>query len=190
VLTPVNNSQLKLVPLLLAHSGTVGVDFDSQNNMTAHAKRVRAIVTGAYFIVCFAGLFYYTYGSFFCSPPRGAGHTAETLRLAVVCTVWEVLASICGAFAAKTSGVRGLAPAVSTFLALVGFVSLPFVIYDHGRFLSEGTWADVTCFFNEGFGVMFPFVVAPALAVATLVGEFVILKASGHAKPCLPTQLG
>jgi hypothetical protein len=168
----------------------VGVDSDSQNNMTAHEKRVRATVTGAYFIVCFAGLFYYTYGSFFCSPPRGAGHAVETLRLAVVCTVWEVLASICGAFAAKTSRVRWVAPAVSTFLAVVGFVSLPFVIYDHGRFLSEGTWADVTCFFNEGYGIMFPLAVAPALAVATLVSEFVVLKASGHTKPSPPTPLG
>ena len=147
--------------------------------MTAGEKRVRATVTGAYSIVCFSGLFYYTYGSFFCSRPGGASHVVQTLRLAVACTVWELLASVCGAFAAKKSALRGLAPVVSTLLAFAGFVSITFWIYDSGRFVFEGTWADVSCFFTEGYGMMFPLVVAPALAVATLVGELVILKARG-----------
>ena len=159
-----------------------GVDFDSQTNMTARQKKVRATVTCSYFIVCFTGLFYYTYGSYFCSPPRGTGHTAETLRLTVVCTGWALLASTCGTYVARISKVRGLAPIVSTLLALAGFIALPFIIYDAGRFLTERTWADVTCFFNEGYGVMFPFTVAPALALASLVGELVILKASSGPK--------
>lgn len=87
--------------------------------------------------------------------------------------------SICGAFAAKKFAVRGLAPMVSTVLALAGFASIPFWIYERGRFMFEGTWADVSSFFTEGFGMMFPLVVTPALALATLAGEFVILKPSG-----------
>jgi len=150
--------------------------------MTAGEKRVRATVTGVYFIVCFAGLFYYTYGSSFCSRPRGPSQAAQTLRLTVACTVWEVLASICGAFAAKKSALRGLAPVVSTLLVLIGFTSIPFWIYDKGRFMFEGTWADVSCFFTEGYGIMWVFFVAPALAAATLLGELVILKASGNTK--------
>jgi hypothetical protein len=71
-----------------------------------------------------------------------------------------------------------LAPLVSTVLALAGLASIPFWIYDSGTFMFEGTWADVSCFFTEGYGMMFPFVVAPALAVATLAGELVILKAN------------
>ena len=139
-------------------------------------------MTGVYLVVCFAGLFYYTYGSCFCSRPDGSSHVAQTLHLTVACTVWAVFASICGAFAAKESGLSWLAPAVSTLLALVGFASIPFWIYDSGRFMFEGTLADVSCFFTEGYGMKFPFFVAPALAVATLLGELIILKASGSTK--------
>src|SRR6266851_7445964 len=140
--------------------------------MTGGEKKVRVAVTIGYFAICFAVLFYYTYGSFFCSRPRESGHAAQTLHLTIACTLWEVLVSICAAFAAKKFAVRGLAPAVSMVLALVGFASIPFWIYDSGRFMFEGTWADVSCFFTEGFGMMFPFFVAPVLALAALVGEF------------------
>jgi hypothetical protein len=144
--------------------------------MTAREKKLRAAVTIGYFGICFAGLFYYTYGSFFCSRPGESGHTAQALHLSIACTLWEVLVSICGALAAKQFDVRGVAPVVSTALALVGFASIPFWIYDSGRFVSKGTWADVSCFFTEGYGMMFPLIVAPALALATLVGELMILK--------------
>jgi hypothetical protein len=101
--------------------------------MRLREKIVRATVTGVYFIVCFVGLFYYTYGSFFCLPPRGSGHVAETLRLTVVCTVWAALASTCGAFVAKKSGMRwACASGLGTLSALVGFAYLPFLIYDNG----------------------------------------------------------
>lgn len=129
-------------------------------------------------MICFAVLFYYTYGSFFCARPGEPGHTAQTLHLSAACTLWAVLASICGAFVAKRFGIRGLAPLVSTVLALGGLASIPFWIYDRGRFMFEGTWADVSCFFTEGFGMMFPIIIAPALALTTLVGELVILKAT------------
>jgi hypothetical protein len=147
--------------------------------MTARANRVRAAVTTAYFAICFTVLFYYTYGSFFCSRPAESGHVAQTLHLTIVCTLWEVLVSVCGALVAKKFALRVLAPVVSSVLALVGFASIPFWIYDSGRFMFEGTWADVTCTFTEGYGMMFPVFVAPALALATLVGEFVILRTNG-----------
>jgi hypothetical protein len=56
-------------------------------------------------------------------------------------------------------------------MPLFGFASLPFWNYDF-----EGTWADVSCFFTEGYGMAFPFFVAPLLALVTLVGELVILR--------------
>ena len=79
---------------------------------------------------------------------------------------------------AKKYAVPWFAVPVSTVLVLVAFASIPFWIYDSGRFMFEGTWADVSCFFTEGFGMMFPVMVAPALALATLAGELVILKAN------------
>ena len=148
--------------------------------MNTREKRVRAVVTIGYFVTCFAVLFYYTYGSLFCSRPGEFGHTAQTLHLTIACTLWELLVSICGALAAKQFDVRGVAPVVSTVLALIGFASIPFWIYDSGRFMSEGTWADVSCFFTEGYAMAFPIVVAPVLALTTLIGELIILKLTGH----------
>jgi len=141
-----------------------------------------------YFIVCFAGLFYYTSGDEFCSRPGGPSQAAQTLHLTIACTVWEVLASICGAFAAKKSALRRLAPVVSTLLVLGGFESIPFWLHDSGRFMFEGTWADVSCFFTEGYGILWVFFVAPALAAATLLVELVILKASGRSKALAPLK--
>jgi hypothetical protein len=73
---------------------------------------------------------------------------------------------------------------VGTLLALLGFVSITFWIYDSAKFMFEGTWADVNCFFAEGYGLAFPVVVAPALALATFVGELVILKTYGGTVSC------
>jgi hypothetical protein len=143
--------------------------------VSSQEKRVRAFVTIGYFVSCFAGLYYYTYGSFFCSRPGESSHAAQTLHLAVACTLWQAVVSICGALVARQFRVRGVAPAVSSALALIGFASIPFWIYDSGRFLFEGTWLDVSCFFTEGYGMMFPLVVAPGLALATLAGELIIL---------------
>jgi hypothetical protein len=146
--------------------------------MTAREKRIRAAVTVGYFAVCFVVLFYYTKGSSFCERPGESGHFSQTLHLTTACTLWEVLVSICGALAARKLALDGLAPFVSTALALAGLASIPFWIYDSGTFLLEGTWADVSCFFTEGYGMMFPFIVAPGLAVATLAGELIILRAN------------
>lgn len=148
--------------------------------MSSDEKKVRIGVALGYFVICLTGLFYYTYGSVFCSRPGGPSHAAQTLRLTMACTVWYGLVSICGAIVAKKTGLRGIAPVVGTVLALMGFVSIPFWIYDSGRFIFEGTWADVSCFFTEGYGMMFPIVVAPLLALAALLGELVIMKANGN----------
>jgi|SRR4051812_16210407 len=153
--------------------------------MTAKEKKVRAAVTIGFFAISFVVLYCYTYGSLFCSRSRESGHVAQTLHLTIACTLWELLASVCGAFVAKKCGARGLAPLVSTALALLGFASIPFWIYDKGRFMFEGTWLDVSCFFTEEFGMMFPIFVAPILAAATLAGEFVILKLSSILKSAL-----
>ena len=154
--------------------------------MSTQEKKARSVVAIGYFVTCFALLFYYTNGSPFCSRPGESGHLAQTLRLAIVCTVWEVLVSTCGALLAKQFDVRGVAPVVATALALIGFASIPFWIYDTGRFMSEGTWADVSCFFTEGYSMMFPLVVAPILAIATLAGELIILRLNRSHDPIVP----
>ncbi len=51
-----------------------------------------------------------------------------------------------------------------------GLASIPFWIYSgYGHFVLEGTWVDISCFFREGYGIAFPFVIAPALGLLTLI---------------------
>lgn len=143
-------------------------------------KRARFAVTVAYFVVCFGGLFYYAHGSYFCSRQGRTQHFIQTLRLAVGCTAWSLLVGVCGQVLGRRPRWRRLGPPVSALLAYLGFASITLWIYrGFGQFLFEGTWADVSCFFTEGYGSMFPIVVAPALALATFLGELVILKAGG-----------
>jgi hypothetical protein len=66
---------------------------------------------------------------------------------------------------------------VSTILAFAGFASLPFWLFEgYGHWRFENTGANVSCFFMEGYGMAFPFVVAPLLAMATLVCEVLVYR--------------
>jgi hypothetical protein len=140
-------------------------------------------MAGLYFIVAYGILAAYSYQNYFCSPARtGRSHALTTARLAFACTLWDLFASSCGALAAaaidKFTRWSGKAPLVSTVVAWLGFASIPFWIYQgYGRFLFEDTWADVSCFFTEGYGLAFPIVAAPALAAATLAREWLVVKA-------------
>jgi hypothetical protein len=96
--------------------------------------------------------------------------------------VVELFATFFGAFVAKKFSWRVLAPFVATPMVLGGLASMPFWMYDSGRFLFERTWADVSCYFVEGYGIGFAFFVAPLMALATLLGEVVILKTSGSSQ--------
>jgi hypothetical protein len=129
-------------------------------------------LTAFYFAAVFCILFFYTQGSIFC---RGVnGHLISTTRLAIACTGWNLIASLCGAIAfhglrfARLSSVF-----VSVAVAFAGFASVPFWIFKgYGHFYFENTSADVSCFFYEGYAMAFPYVVAPLLAVATLLCEY------------------
>jgi hypothetical protein len=79
---------------------------------------------------------------------------------------------------AKDSGGAAIGPLASTLGAGFGFVSIPFWIYRRfSLFLFEHTWADVSCFFTEGYGMVFLIVEAPLLTAATLLRELFVLRA-------------
>ncbi|MGC2198227.1 MAG: hypothetical protein WA628_26385 [Terriglobales bacterium] len=88
--------------------------------------------------------------------------------------LWQPRASI------DAAHLDGTVPIVATLVAAIGFGSLPSSIYGtYGTFWLERTWANVSCAFTEGYGAMFPFVVAPMLTVATLLRELIILRQQG-----------
>jgi hypothetical protein len=44
----------------------------------------------------------------------------------------------------------------------------------YGSFRFENTWADVSCFFTEGYGIGFLVVVVPLLSLTTFARDFLV----------------
>jgi hypothetical protein len=143
-----------------------------------------------FFVVAYAILSFFSYNSYFCAAERtGHNHALTTARLALALTVWNFVAGWCGSLAfasGKKHSFNGLTAVVltlSTAIAGVGFISLPFWIYrGYGVFWFENTWADVSCFFTEGYALGFAILVAPALALITLICEWLVLKTPSRKK--------
>jgi hypothetical protein len=133
----------------------------------------RVALTAFYFAATFCYLFYISDGNTFCGGAHG--RVVETLRLAIACTAWSLFASLCGAIVSHIFGsyLKSSGAFVSVFVALVGFASIPLWIYaGYGHFRFKDTFADVSCFFAEGYGIVFPIIVAPVLAALTLLCEY------------------
>ena len=128
---------------------------------------IRSASIAAYFAFSFAVLYWFAGDSYFCakSPLR------TTVRLSLACTIWDFFACVAGSWVAqKLMKLRTALPLLAAAITSAGLASIPFWIYrGYGHFLLEGTWADVTCFFAEGYGLAFIFVVAPALGLLTLL---------------------
>lgn len=139
-------------------------------------------LTGLYFLVAYLTLFLFTADSYFCSRPGEVGHAVVTARLALACTAWDFLAGAVGVWVfriiRKRANWPAVAPLTSALMTGAGLASMPVWLYrGYGNFLFENTWADVSCFFTEGYGMMFPFVVAPVLAIATFGRGILLLTA-------------
>ena len=130
---------------------------------------------GAYFAVAYAFLYWYAGSSYFCAR---SGPLGSTFRLAVGSTIWDLFACTVGSWLAhKAMKLRTAAPLLTGAFMAAGLASVPFWIYSgYGHFLFEGTWIDVSCFFTEGYGMAFPFVVAPILAILSLLHCAVLLR--------------
>jgi hypothetical protein len=122
---------------------------------------IRFVSVGAYFLATFMVLYLFA----------GHGSLRSTFSLSLACTVWDLFACIAGVWLAQNVlNLRTAAPLLGAAITGAALASMPFWIYrGYGHFLFEGTWADVSCFFVEGAGITFPFVVAPVLAFLGLL---------------------
>ena len=137
-----------------------------------------------FFIVAYAILSFFSYNSYFCAAERtGHNHALTTARLAFALTAWNFFAGWCGSLAlalGRKHSFDGLTPValtLSTVIAGIAYVSVPFWIYHgYGVFWFETTWADVSCFFTEGYALGFAMLVGPALALITLICTWLALR--------------
>lgn len=75
--------------------------------------------------------------------------------------------------------LRIAAPLLAGAITSTGMAAATFWIYrGYGHFLLEGTSADISCFFIEGYGLAFPFVVAPAVGLLTLIHSIFWMRTS------------
>lgn len=144
--------------------------------MRATNNWIRPLSTLAYFVIACLILYFYA-DPYFCSSSRtGQSRLLVSCKLSIACSLWDFAAGWIAASILRDMG-RILPALFAGIITAVGFASIPFWIYrGYGEFVFENTWADVSCFFTEGSGMAFPFVVAPALAVATFAREWVIGK--------------
>ena len=147
--------------------------------MRPRAKVVRVGLSFLYFIISFGTLFFCTVDSPGWFQANGQGRVMTITRLALACTVWDVIARACGAVAAaaiKMPEIRlATAPLASALVAGLGLASIPWIYQRTGRFMFDSTGVDVSFFFIVGYGMAFPLVVAPLLALATLLCEWLNL---------------
>jgi len=134
----------------------------------------RVLRSVLYFGISDLVLLWYASDDSFC------GHTrfAVAAKLAIAFTLWDLCSSIGVEVVVRLRDVTPkLAPLLTAFITGIGIAFVPFWIYrGHGAFRFEGTWANVSCVFAEGFGIAFFFVVAPALAFVSLVLGWLALR--------------
>ena len=135
----------------------------------------RYALLAVYFAVAYVVLYWYAGSGYFCAR---TGPPGSTFRLAVGCTVWDLFACSAGSWLAhEVMKLRTAAPLLTSAITAAGLASMPFWIYrGYGHFFFEGTWMDVSCFFTEANGLVFPFVVAPALGILSLLHGALLLR--------------
>jgi hypothetical protein len=147
--------------------------------MRPRAKLVRVGLSFLYFILSFGTLFFCTDDSPGWLQANGQGRVMTIARLALACTVWDMFARACGAVAAAAIKMPeskfATAPLASALVAGLGLASIPWIYHGSGRFMFETTGVDVSPFFIVGYGMIFPLVVAPLLALATLLCDWLNL---------------
>ena len=108
----------------------------------------------------------------FCA--RDGGSVLVAVKLSLAIAVFDSILSVAIArllyFARQTLWFDWLGPIIATLVVGVVVATLPSWIHrGYGVFRLRGTWASVSCAFTEGYGIVFPIMMAPALALATFV---------------------
>ena len=143
--------------------------------------RLRLKLAGLYWIIASIVLFAIYYGDAFCYRPGSRNYAIMVIELGMALAVWDFVVGFAGSFlfaaVEKMLGMNLLGQVLTTVTVAAGFASLPFLLYGGytvARF--ENTWADVGCFFTEGYLFAFLVVMTPLLALVTFLREILILR--------------
>lgn len=139
------------------------------------------VLTVILFLSILIVLFFYGDRRYFCSPEQtGRSYLQTTATLAVPCTGWAVLTGVVAILITKpirSRSVRhGTAVGICAILAGWGFALTPHLVFSKYGQRLWNSWADVSCFVTEGFGMAFPFIAAPLLTAAALSYHWLVIR--------------
>jgi hypothetical protein len=147
--------------------------------MLSPQTRLRWMLIGPYWVIASLIVLAFSYDDPFCERPGSQSYPVIVAKLGLVLAAWDFIAGFAGARASasaeKVLGMRWISVFFTTLIVGAGFAYLPFFIYrGFGAFRFQNTWADVSCFFTEGYGFGFLLFVTPALALVTFLRELLI----------------
>ena len=124
-----------------------------------------------YFAIAFVILFFFALNDSFCARPEANNHLLVTGQLALAVEVFAFIVSFAVdaalSAAPRIGRIRLLGLLIPAIVVGLGGAIMPFWIYQgYGHFRFEHTWADVSCFFTEGYGLAFSMLVVPLFALA------------------------
>jgi hypothetical protein len=149
--------------------------------VTQREASLRLKAEAFYGIVAFSLLFVTYRDDLFCRRPGGRAYLAVVATTAIIFTLWDAFGSAVGVAVGRASEagiIRSwIGPGMATLIVGCGLSSVPMWIYSgYGHFRFENTWADMGCLFTEGYVYAFALVVAPVLALATLLREVLLVR--------------
>jgi hypothetical protein len=143
---------------------------------------MRLILAAFYFAVAFVGIYLFYRDDPFCMRPGSHGYARITAQLSSALAAWDFVASVAASAIASAVTKKYFRSAWSsalpaTLIAGCGFFYLPFWIYrGYGVFRFQHTWADASCFFTEGYFLLFLFFLAPLLTLTSFLRELLIVR--------------
>jgi len=103
-------------------------------------------------------LCWFYWGNSFCDEPRFHGVLIPVLRLSLVITALYLVSGVIGDLLERLlkdhPELCWGPPLTSAMIVGIGVFSIPTVLYrGYGRFAFEGTQADLSCLFREGYAI-------------------------------------
>jgi hypothetical protein len=143
--------------------------------MSSREFRIRGLIEAIFFLCLFAAFLWEALGNYFCTESGREIAVRQSLNIAFALSVWDAVAIAAGLIAARA--LRGyLSPKASCLwigggVAAVGYFAAVCFLAPGGQpgpFLNA---LDSSCFFTEGYGMMFPLTWAPLLVIMTTLRE-------------------
>jgi len=138
--------------------------------------RIRTLVESAFFLCLFGAFLWEALGNYFCSESGRGMAARQSLNIALVMTLWDSIASVCGLsvawFLRESASARAVTIWISAGVAAIGYFGAISILWPGRQLGPFGSALDCSCFFTEGYGMLFPITWAPLLVIATIVREW------------------